>query len=90
MFKVENIVFFDKGLSEVSGDNTCICDEYIKLKEENHRLKTELDKCAKVYEKDCENKEVIRLLSERILVLESQNRVYAEIIERGKKYDKRA
>lgn len=33
---------------------------------------------------------VIRLLSERILVLESQNRVYSEIIERGKKDDKRA
>ncbi|MBO7715297.1 MAG: hypothetical protein J6S85_17150 [Methanobrevibacter sp.] len=85
-----NVVFLDKGVVEVPCDNTCLCDKYIKLKEKNQRLKDELDKCAKVYEKDRENKEVIRLLSERILVLESQNRVYAEIIERGKKDDKRA
>ena len=90
MFRVENVVFLDKGVLEVSSDNTCLCDDYIKLQEENQRLKAELAECVKVYEKDREQKEVIRLLSERILVLESQNRVYAEIIERGKKDDKRA
>lgn len=90
MFRVENVVFLDKGVLEVSSDNTCLCDDYIKLQQENQRLKGELDKCAKVYEKDREQKEVIRLLSERILVLESQNRVYASILEKGDKHDKRA
>ena len=89
MVMLEGVVFTDKSRIFLC-DNTCPCDDYIDLKNENQKLKSELAACIKVYEKEQEQKEVIRLLSERILVLESQNRVYAEIIERGKNNDKRA
>ena len=88
MVSLESIVFLDEFKPRV--EPSCRFDNFFKLKDENERLKAELAECVKVYEKDREQKEVIRLLSEKILVLESQNRVYSEIIERGKKDDKRA
>ena len=97
MVKIEGVFFrdkemlvLDKELLNSKFEPTCLCERIFKLQDENERLKAELAACVKVYEEAEEQKEVIRLLREKVLVLEIQNRVYASILEEGNKHDKRA
>lgn len=85
MITIESIFFVDRPKT-----NTCHCPTYFKLKEENEELRAELKKCEFVYSKEKAYQDTIRMLREKVLILESQNRVYASILEKGDKHDKRA
>ena len=85
MITIESIFFV-----EPQKKVTCHCPAYFKLQEENEELRAELKKCEFVYSKEKAYQKTIRLLREKVLVLESQNRVYASILEKGDKHDKRA
>ena len=93
MFTDKSRVFVDKEVLNSKPKSTCLCEKFFNLQDENERLRTKLATFIKVYEKDQEYKEMqkeIRLLREKVLVLERQNRVYASILEKGEKNDKRA
>ena len=85
MITIESIFFVDRPKSI-----TCHCPSYFKLQEENEELRAELKKCEFVYSKEKAYQDTIRMLREKVLILESQNRVYASILEKGDKHDKRA
>ena len=85
MITIESIFFVERPKSV-----TCYCPIYFKLQEENDELRSELKKCEFVYSKEKAYQETIRMLREKVVILESQNRVYASILEKGDKNDKRA
>ena len=85
MITIESIFFVDRPKAI-----TCHCPSYFKLQEENDELRAELKKCEFVYSKEKAYQDTIRMLREKVLILESQNRVYASILEKGDKHDKRA
>ena len=85
MITIESIFFVDRPKAI-----TCYCPSYFKLQEENDELRAELKKCEFVYSKEKAYQDTIRMLREKVLILESQNRVYASILEKGDKNDKRA
>lgn len=85
MITIESICFTEEPKAV-----TCNCLEFFILKEENDELRAELKKCEFVYSKEKAYQETIRMLREKVLILESQNRVYASILEKGDKNDKRA
>lgn len=85
MITIESIFFVERPKSV-----TCRCPSYFKLQEENDELRAKLKKCEFVYSKEKAYQDTIRMLREKVLILESQNRVYASILEKGDKNDKRA
>ena len=85
MITIESSFFVDRPKAI-----TCYCPSYFKLQEENDELRAELKKCEFVYSKEKAYQDTIRMLREKVLILESQNRVYASILEKGDKNDKRA
>lgn len=85
MIIIESIFFVERPKSV-----TCLCPSYFKLQEENDELRAKLKKCEFVYSKEKAYQDTIRMLREKVLILESQNRVYASILEKGDKNDKRA